>query len=141
MERFVEHLEQLVPQARFAMAHGQMHEATLEKAMLSFYEGETDVLVCSTIIESGLDIPTANTMIIIDADRLGLAPVSYTHLHCGGLAPTPIRTRGNAVSPKCATISRMPLCVPGPPLARTRTMPTGKSISSYRTTMSANSTL
>ncbi len=73
MERFVEHLEQLVPQARFAMAHGQMHEATLEKAMLSFYEGETDVLVCSTIIESGLDIPTANTMIIIDADRLGLA--------------------------------------------------------------------
>ena len=73
MERFVLRLKALIPQARIVMAHGQMPEQQLEDAMLAFYNGEYDVLVCSTIIESGLDIPSANTMVVYDADRLGLA--------------------------------------------------------------------
>lgn len=66
-------LVQLVPEARIAVAHGQMPEGQLEETMLRFVRHEADVLVCTTIIESGLDIPTANTMIIHDADRFGLA--------------------------------------------------------------------
>jgi transcription-repair coupling factor (superfamily II helicase) len=62
-----------VPEARVAVAHGQMEEALLEKVMLGFWNGESDVLVCTTIIESGLDVPTANTLIVDRADRLGLA--------------------------------------------------------------------
>lgn len=73
MERFVSSVQELVPEARIGMAHGQMGELPLEKAMMAFYNQEVDVLVCSTIIESGLDIPTANTIFIVDADRLGLA--------------------------------------------------------------------
>ncbi len=63
----------LVPDARLRIAHGQMAKSELEKAMIDFVLGDTDVLVCTTIIESGLDIPNANTMIINDADRFGLA--------------------------------------------------------------------
>jgi len=63
----------LVPEARVEFAHGQMHGHQLEKVMLRFVRGDIDVLVCTTIIESGLDIPSANTMIIHDADRFGLA--------------------------------------------------------------------
>ena len=63
----------LVPEARVDFAHGQMHGHTLEQAMLRFVRGDTDVLVCTTIIESGLDIPAANTMIVHEADRFGLA--------------------------------------------------------------------
>ncbi|MFT7622418.1 MAG: transcription-repair coupling factor (superfamily II helicase), partial [Myxococcota bacterium] len=66
-------LQKLVPRGRFVVAHGQMKESELEKAMLRFMAGEADVLVCTTIIESGLDIPRANTMLIHRADRLGLA--------------------------------------------------------------------
>jgi len=66
-------LEQLVPEASFAVGHGQMREAELEKVMLRFTAGEVDVLVCTSIIESGLDIPNANTLIIERADRFGLA--------------------------------------------------------------------
>jgi len=60
-------------QARIDIAHGQMHKHELEQAMLRFVLGQTDVLVCTTIIESGLDIPNANTIFINDADRFGLA--------------------------------------------------------------------
>ena len=60
-------------QARVRIAHGQMGKSELEKAMIEFVEGRTDVLVCTTIIESGLDIPNANTIFIEDADRFGLA--------------------------------------------------------------------
>jgi len=63
----------LVPEARVTFAHGRMKEHQLEETMLRFVNREIDVLVCTTIIESGLDIPTANTMIIQDADRFGLA--------------------------------------------------------------------
>ena len=66
-------LEKLVPEATFAVAHGQMREAELEQVMLRFVAGEVDVLVCTSIIESGLDIPNANTLIIERAERFGLA--------------------------------------------------------------------
>jgi transcription-repair coupling factor (superfamily II helicase) len=68
-----QHLEQLIPEAVFAVAHGQMHEHDLEQVMVDFTEGQIDVLVCTTIIESGLDIPNANTIIINRANRFGLA--------------------------------------------------------------------
>ncbi len=67
-----EHLRELVPDARIAVAHGQMDERALEGVMVKFWEGEFDVLVCTSIIESGLDIPNANTLIIERADLLGL---------------------------------------------------------------------
>ncbi|MGD0111755.1 MAG: transcription-repair coupling factor [Armatimonadota bacterium] len=68
-----EHLRQVVPHARYVIAHGQMEERQLESAMLDFYTGEAQVLVCTTIVENGLDIPNANTLVVSDADRLGLA--------------------------------------------------------------------
>ncbi|MDP6637532.1 MAG: transcription-repair coupling factor [Phycisphaerae bacterium] len=63
----------LAPEARVDIGHGQMREHEMERAMLRFVAHETDVLVCTTIIESGLDIPSANTMIICDCDRFGLS--------------------------------------------------------------------
>lgn len=66
-------LQTLLPEARIGIAHGQMRELELERIMADFYHQRFNVLVCTTIIESGIDIPTANTMIIRRADRLGLA--------------------------------------------------------------------
>ena len=63
----------LVPEARIAVGHGQMNESLLEDTMLSFINGENNVLVSTSIIESGIDIPNANTMIIMDSDRYGLS--------------------------------------------------------------------
>jgi transcription-repair coupling factor (superfamily II helicase) len=68
-----ERLRGLVPTARFAEAHGRLEEAELERTMLTFLRGEADCLVTTTIIESGLDIPTANTLVVERADQLGLA--------------------------------------------------------------------
>jgi transcription-repair coupling factor (superfamily II helicase) len=68
-----ERVKKLVPQARVLVGHGQMPERTLAEVMEKFVRGEADVLVCSTIIESGLDIPNANTIIVVDAHRMGLA--------------------------------------------------------------------
>ena len=73
IEAQAEQLRRLLPQARIAVAHGQMPEGQLEKVMLAFADGAWDVLVCTTIIESGLDIPNANTIVIDRADALGLA--------------------------------------------------------------------
>ena len=73
MEAQLEKLRELVPEARMAMAHGQMGEQQLEETMLAFIERQTDVLLCSTIIESGVDVPNCNTLIVLEADRLGLA--------------------------------------------------------------------
>jgi transcription-repair coupling factor (superfamily II helicase) len=67
------YVQELVPQARVAMAHGQMPERELEKVMVRFWRGDLDVLVCTAIIEAGLDIPAANTIIINRAHTLGLA--------------------------------------------------------------------
>jgi transcription-repair coupling factor (superfamily II helicase) len=66
------HLQQLVPEAKFGVGHGQMDEHELEKVMLSFVENEFDVLICTTIIESGVDIPNVNTVIIDHAHQFGL---------------------------------------------------------------------
>ena len=73
IEEAAEHLRQLCPELRFLVAHGQMPERELEGHMLSFLAGDADVLVSTTIIESGLDIPQANTLIVERADMLGLA--------------------------------------------------------------------
>ena len=73
IRRVAEHIQKLVPQALVAVGHGQMLEADLEQVMLQFTRGEVNVLVCTTIIESGLDISNANTLIIDRADRFGLS--------------------------------------------------------------------
>jgi transcription-repair coupling factor (superfamily II helicase) len=65
-------LRQLVPEARIAVAHGQMDESTLERTVMDFWEGQFDVLVCTTIIESGIDMPAVNTLVVERADLLGL---------------------------------------------------------------------
>ena len=66
-------LKDLVPEARIAVAHGQMNERALEDIMVKFVDREYDILLSTTIIESGLDIPSANTIIINNADKFGLA--------------------------------------------------------------------
>jgi transcription-repair coupling factor (superfamily II helicase) len=73
IERTVRELEELVPEARIRIAHGQMPERELEGVMADFHRQRFNVLVCTTIIETGIDIPTANTIIINRADRFGLA--------------------------------------------------------------------
>jgi len=73
ISRMAQKLSDLVPEAKIAVAHGQMRSRELEKIMLDFMENRTQVLVCSAIIESGLDFPNANTMIINRADKFGLA--------------------------------------------------------------------
>lgn len=65
-------LRELVPEARIAVAHGQMDEGTLEQVVVDFWEGRHDVLVCTTIIESGIDMPTVNTLVVERSDLLGL---------------------------------------------------------------------
>ncbi|MDD4876932.1 MAG: transcription-repair coupling factor, partial [Dehalococcoidales bacterium] len=70
---FANKLQSLVPEARIAVAHGQMPETELETIMTNFTQGTSDILVCTTIIESGLDMPNVNTLIIDKADKLGLA--------------------------------------------------------------------
>ncbi len=73
IDEVANHIAKLVPEAVVTFAHGQMHEHELERIMFDFVNGEIDVLVCTTIIETGLDISNANTMIIQDADRMGLS--------------------------------------------------------------------
>lgn len=70
---FANTLQEVVPNARIAVAHGKLDEKVLEKIMLEYAEHKFDILLCTTIIESGLDIPNANTIIIYDADKFGLA--------------------------------------------------------------------
>ena len=73
IERFSDELQKLVPEGKVRFAHGQMRERELEQVMLDFYHGRFNILVCTTIIESGIDVPTANTILIDRADHLGLA--------------------------------------------------------------------
>ena len=72
IEKVANDLANLVPEARIAVAHGQMDEGTLEKTVIDFWEGHYDVLVCTTIIESGIDMPTVNTLVVDRAELLGL---------------------------------------------------------------------
>ncbi len=73
IQRMAAQVTELAPQARIAVAHGQMRERDLEQVMLDFYHRRCNLLVCTTIIESGIDVPSANTIIINRADKLGLA--------------------------------------------------------------------
>jgi transcription-repair coupling factor (superfamily II helicase) len=72
IEAVADRVHHMAPEARVAVAHGQMDEGTLEKVVLDFWEGAYDVLVCTTIIESGIDMPTVNTLVVDRADLLGL---------------------------------------------------------------------
>src|SRR5204863_6452312 len=72
IEHVARDLRELVPEARIAVAHGQMDEGTLEQVVMDFWQGAYDVLVCTTIIESGIDMPTVNTLVVDGAHRLGL---------------------------------------------------------------------
>lgn len=71
--RMQEQLQQLLPKLRIAVAHGKLREQTLEQVIAEFVAGEADLLLCTTIIESGVDMPNVNTLIVTNADRLGLA--------------------------------------------------------------------
>ena len=73
IKKVADHIRELVPEAEVSVGHGRMHEDTLENVIIDFIERRSDVLVCTTIIETGVDIPNANTMIILDADRFGLS--------------------------------------------------------------------
>lgn len=73
IEKIYRHLADMLPDARIGIAHGQMAEDQLEQAMLEFYEGRYDILVCTSIIENGLDVANANTIIVYDADYFGLS--------------------------------------------------------------------
>ena len=73
IEKIAEDLRRIVPEAQIRIGHGQMRERDLEQLMVDFYHRRFDVLLCTTIIESGIDVPTANTILINQADRLGLA--------------------------------------------------------------------
>ncbi|MBI2082764.1 MAG: transcription-repair coupling factor [Deltaproteobacteria bacterium] len=75
MGKMKEFLEKLIPEAKCEIAHGQMEEEGLEEIMIRFYHQEFNLLLCTTIIESGIDIPTANTILINEADRFGLAQI------------------------------------------------------------------
>ncbi len=70
---FSERIKNILPEVRITVVHGQMDERTLEKNVMSFYQGESDLLISTTIIENGIDLPKANTLIVIDADKLGLS--------------------------------------------------------------------
>lgn len=72
IEERAQYIRELVPEARVAVAHGQMDESVLEQVVVDFWEGQYDVLVCTTIIESGIDMPTVNTLVVERADLLGL---------------------------------------------------------------------
>jgi transcription-repair coupling factor (superfamily II helicase) len=73
IQRELDWLRELVPEARVALAHGQMDDGALARVMVAFMAGEVDVLCCTTIIENGLDIPNANTLVVDDASRMGLS--------------------------------------------------------------------
>jgi transcription-repair coupling factor (superfamily II helicase) len=73
IDRAAQHIQEIIPQARVCVAHGQMPERDLERVMADFYHKRYNILVCTTIIETGIDVPSANTILIDRADKLGLA--------------------------------------------------------------------
>ncbi|PSW07287.1 transcription-repair coupling factor [Photobacterium lipolyticum] len=106
IEKTAEELAKLIPEARVTLAHGQMRERELEKIMGDFYHQRFNVLVCTTIIETGIDVPTANTIIINRADHLGLAQLhqlrgrvgrSHHQAYAYLLTPHPKRMTKDAV--------------------------------------------
>ena len=96
IESMANHLRTLIPEAKIAVAHGQMNTRHLERTLVDFIQRKTHVLVCSTIIESGVDIPSVNTMIVNRADELGMAQLyqlrgrvgrSHVRAHCTLMTP------------------------------------------------------
>ena len=73
IDKMSNYLANMLPDAKIQVGHGQMAEELLEQVMLDFYEGQDDILVATSIIENGLDVPNANTIIIYDADRFGIS--------------------------------------------------------------------
>jgi transcription-repair coupling factor (superfamily II helicase) len=96
-------LRALVPQARIAVAHGQMEEKQLEKVMLGFMHGETNLLLTTTIIESGLDIPRANTMLVDRADTFGLSQLYQLR---GRIGRSTVRSYAYLLIPGAGTITQ-----------------------------------
>ena len=103
IEREAHLLETLIPMARIAIAHGQMPEKQLEQVMTDFYHRRSNVLVCTTIIETGIDIPTANTIIIDRADKFGLAQL---HQLRGRVGRSHHQAYAYCLIPKDAKISK-----------------------------------
>jgi transcription-repair coupling factor (superfamily II helicase) len=107
-------LQKQLPEARIVMAHGQMDEDTLERQMVRFWDRDADVLVCTTIIESGLDVPNANTLIVDRADKLGLAQLYQLRGRVGRSGERafayfffpPVRELTEEAHERLATISR-----------------------------------
>jgi transcription-repair coupling factor (superfamily II helicase) len=102
IQRVAEKLTDLVPEATIRIGHGQMPERELEQVMLDFYHRRFNVLLCTTIVESGLDVPTANTIIINRADRLGLAQL---HQLRGRVGRSHHRAYAYLVAPPRATMT------------------------------------
>ena len=105
IERMAETIRELVPEARVGVAHGQMQERQLEQVMQQFYHKKFNVLLCSTIIETGIDVPNANTIIIERADKFGLAQLhqlrgrvgrSHHQAYCYLLVPSIKGLKGDA---------------------------------------------
>ncbi|WP_438012451.1 transcription-repair coupling factor [Psychrobacter raelei] len=105
IERMAENIRELVPEARVGVAHGQMNERGLEQVMQQFYHKKFNVLVCTTIIETGIDVPNANTIIIERADKFGLAQLhqlrgrvgrSHHQAYCYLLVPSVKGLKGDA---------------------------------------------
>lgn len=105
IERMAETIRELVPEARVGVAHGQMQERQLEQVMQQYYHKKFNVLICSTIIETGIDVPNANTIIIERADRFGLAQLhqlrgrvgrSHHQAYCYLLVPSIKGLKGDA---------------------------------------------
>jgi transcription-repair coupling factor (superfamily II helicase) len=103
MDEAAAHLRELVPELRFVTAHGQMHEHELEDVMLSFVRGEADVLVATSIIESGLDIPQANTLVVDRADALGLSQLYQIR---GRVGRSDVTAHAYLLYPDAASLSR-----------------------------------
>ena len=104
IDKVAESLRNLVPEAKIAVAHGQMDERKLEKVVTDFWEGFYDVLVCTTIIESGIDMPTVNTLIVGSADRLGLGQL---HQLRGRVGRSGSRAYAYLLTPKGALLSEV----------------------------------
>ncbi len=103
IEKICKQLEQLIPEARIEYAHGQMRERELERVMLDFYHQRFNILVATTIIESGIDVPTANTIIINRADKLGLAQL---HQIRGRVGRSHHRAYAYLVTPPTAVMTK-----------------------------------
>ncbi len=96
-------LKKLVPDVRIEVAHGKMKEKDLERIMLGFFKGEVDLLLCTTIVENGLDVPNANTMIINHAERFGLAQLYQLR---GRIGRSDVRSYAYLLLPKEADIPK-----------------------------------